>query len=364
MNNQEYNISNNNYPITLNVLIEETINTVYYLENQSTFKQDISSLNKSSFTENGIIVIYEDYIRIENSLFTQNLTFNMIKELISEESNVWSILLENNDKIRLTVDNNASNLDYILSVIQYKINNQVTLLNTVSCNVRFNRNLLYLLGDLAKCAESIRKDVMIRQFVNLYVFDTHLMINNNNLELILPYNRLKDLKQSNNTLELIFHDDANIFLEEMPYSDATEIAEFVIRKIINPPAYNANNNSAMTPSTQFNNSLSQTQSVVTQQQSYNQYTQDNYYHPPRNQKSKIIGLLLNMLVVGLGYAYVGKWGEAIILFITYCILIFFGILLSIILIGLVFIIIALILWIYTLFKTNEMIDKYNRGEPY
>lgn len=79
---------------------------------------------------------------------------------------------------------------------------------------------------------------------------------------------------------------------------------------------------------------------------------------PQNQKSKAVGLILNILVVGLGYAYVGKWGEGIVLFVVYLLMWILGF-------ALFFpFIIAIALWIYSLIKTNQMIDNYNNGLPY
>lgn len=97
----------------------------------------------------------------------------------------------------------------------------------------------------------------------------------------------------------------------------------------------------------------------TNYQQYNDYNQQyNNQNRPQNQKSKAVGLILNFLVVGLGYAYVGKWGEGIVLFVVYFLMWILGF-------ALIFpFLIALIIWIYSLFKTNEMIDKYNRGELY
>lgn len=65
-----------------------------------------------------------------------------------------------------------------------------------------------------------------------------------------------------------------------------------------------------------------------------------------------------MLVVGLGYAYVGKWGEDIVLLVIYLLMFALGFLLIIPWI------ITLAIYVYSLFKTNEMIDKYNQGLPY
>ena len=101
-----------------------------------------------------------------------------------------------------------------------------------------------------------------------------------------------------------------------------------------------------------------------QQNSYNQnYQNNNSFQEnnnvrPTNQKSKAVGIILNVILVGLGYAYVGKWGEGLIMLIIYMLMIFLGFFLFFPFI------IALALWVYTLIKTNDMIDKYNQGLPY
>ena len=91
--------------------------------------------------------------------------------------------------------------------------------------------------------------------------------------------------------------------------------------------------------------------------SYNQENNNVQNNLPRNQKSKALGLILNFFVVGLGYAYVDKWGEGIVFFVANALCLLFSFLI-------IPFIIAIILWIYTLYKTNEMIDCYNAGLPY
>jgi hypothetical protein len=85
---------------------------------------------------------------------------------------------------------------------------------------------------------------------------------------------------------------------------------------------------------------------------------------PAKQKSKLVGFLLNFFVPGLGYGYVDKWKEGVMIFVAYFVLSFLGLILLIILIGAIFLLAAFILWIYSLIKTMDMIDKYNNGLPY
>lgn len=97
-----------------------------------------------------------------------------------------------------------------------------------------------------------------------------------------------------------------------------------------------------------------------QHQQYNQSQNQQYNYQQRapvNKKSKAIGLILNFLIVGMGYAYVGKWGEGIIMLVLFIIMMSLSFLLIPFVIGIA-------LWIYTFIKTNEMIDKYNQGLPY
>ena len=99
-------------------------------------------------------------------------------------------------------------------------------------------------------------------------------------------------------------------------------------------------------------------------QEFNYQVQEEYNNQPANEKSKLIGFLLNFFVPGLGYGYVDRWKEGIIIFIAYSVMWGLGILLLIVLIGFIFLIAALAIWLYSLVKTMEMIDKYNAGLPY
>jgi len=111
---------------------------------------------------------------------------------------------------------------------------------------------------------------------------------------------------------------------------------------------------------QYNNNYQQNQN----NQQYHTYNnQQNMYNPanrnmPHDQKSKFLGIILNIIIPGLGYGYVNRWKEAIIFIIVYYFLWFLGFI--------IFIpwIINLIMWIYAIIKVNGMIDKYNNGLPY
>ncbi|RAP54764.1 MAG: hypothetical protein BZ137_00520 [Methanosphaera sp. rholeuAM130] len=84
----------------------------------------------------------------------------------------------------------------------------------------------------------------------------------------------------------------------------------------------------------------------------------NQTNRPANQKSKLVGFLLNFFIPGLGYGYVNKWKEGAIIFVIYHIIWLSGFVL------LFPFLIAFVIWIYSLIKTMSMIDKYNKGLPY
>lgn len=122
--------------------------------------------------------------------------------------------------------------------------------------------------------------------------------------------------------------------------------------------------------TEFNSSVveqeSNLQTQTTQNLQSQQYNppnntqfnyQQNYQQPPVEQKSKLLGFILGFFIPGLGYGYMGKWTEAIAIFIGcwVCAFLFFLLIPPFI---------ALIVWIYSLYKTNDMIDKHNKGMPY
>jgi len=129
------------------------------------------------------------------------------------------------------------------------------------------------------------------------------------------------------------------------------------------------------------------QNYLMQQQFQQQYPQRNIQqntpnNMPLNQKSKLIVLILHIIIPGLGYAYMGRWGKFIItpiaMFVTLVIRNFFnqtpnymiykggyepGIpLAEYIILGLSLLMIGI--WIYTSYNSITIVDKYNRGLPY
>ena len=88
-------------PLTLNCHTIEKLDSLYRLEEYTIFKQDITSLNKSKFEENGVIIINEEYIRIENIYYLQNFPYSIIKEIktTNDTTPIWNIKLNNNETI-------------------------------------------------------------------------------------------------------------------------------------------------------------------------------------------------------------------------------------------------------------------------
>ena len=82
-----------------------------------------------------------------------------------------------------------------------------------------------------------------------------------------------------------------------------------------------------------------------------------YNQVPMNKKSVLVAIILHLLLVGLGYTYLNKWGKFLIVLIVeiFCALTSWLVIPAII---------GLILWLYALIDCITMVGKYNNGEQY
>lgn len=373
--NKNINSDDITFPITLNTVIEENLNTVFYLEKYGNFKQDLSTLNKTKFNENGIIILDKNVIRIENAFFVQNIPFNLITTIEANESTdyFWSILLENNEKILLRFTDNSSTIKENFNILQkifedYK--NEPKELYKLMNTIHQRKSLIKALPAQTTIQNNIDSisGLTINSIGYLALYNDFVIISTNYYQQNFPYHLITDARLNNGVLEIIFNTPGTIYVDYSWHQE--EMARNIVNTIyekknnLNPTqgvvnSYNINNqgNNLQTTKPQDNQIYQQS----LQQNHYAQYNQNNM---PINQKSVAVGVILNMLVVGLGFAYVGKWGEGILLFIGYSLLIFLGVLLLILGIGIIFLFLALILWIISLVKTIEMIEKYNKGQLY
>ena len=97
--NNPPHIADNNVKKVFNAKIIEKLDTIYKLTEITQFKQDISYLNQSSFEEDGLFVIYDHMIKVENKYFIQEFPYRIMKSfgLVDElyELELITILLSN-----------------------------------------------------------------------------------------------------------------------------------------------------------------------------------------------------------------------------------------------------------------------------
>lgn len=163
-----------------------------------------------------------------------------------------------------------------------------------------------------------------------------------------PYRIMKSFRLVDELYELELNN--NIVIKFKFENPLNEYYVNLINENINRPPVVLNNNIPTNAQVIPQNQLSNFQN--------NQFNQQiQYNQPPVNQKSGAITFILNLLLLGAGYAYVDKWGRFLL---TFFILwpIFVGI-------GLfTFFIPSILFWFYVVINTNTLVNKYNRGELY
>ncbi len=94
---------------------------MYKLSEITFFKQDISFLNTLAFKEKGVLIIYTDHLKIENALFIQEISFNIIKSFETfDEKHVITLIY--GEKIILEFDDINQFNNELKTLILDKIN--------------------------------------------------------------------------------------------------------------------------------------------------------------------------------------------------------------------------------------------------
>ena len=84
----------------INCKIIEKLETLYKSDNITSLKKDVSSLNKTVFEENGVFIIYDNHLKIENAIFIQEFSYSLIKNIeLKDESIIF--ILDNDESITL-----------------------------------------------------------------------------------------------------------------------------------------------------------------------------------------------------------------------------------------------------------------------
>ncbi|MCD7781101.1 MAG: TM2 domain-containing protein [Methanosphaera sp.] len=141
-----------------------------------------------------------------------------------------------------------------------------------------------------------------------------------------------------------------------PIQDSTQVNDIPInnnqQQNYNPPSYQQND---MQQNPQYNQQFNQQQNQQYQQQYNPQYNQQ--YQAP-NHKSAFLALILQFFVPGLGYVYIGKTRDGILVFVIMIILFILGFITL-----LITWLIEIVLWIYVLFDVYSKAKLINEGRP-
>ena len=93
-------LGNNEILKVINCIIIEKLETLYKSDNITSFKKDVSSLNKTVFEETGVFIIYDNHLKIENAIFIQEFSYSLIKNIeLKDESIIF--ILDNDESITL-----------------------------------------------------------------------------------------------------------------------------------------------------------------------------------------------------------------------------------------------------------------------
>ena len=356
------NTQNVNFLYFFNVKLTTNQSNMDYLNDFTTLK---TYINPNSF--NGPIndtefYVYPDYILLNNNMFTQKILYNMINDITvynqmgSIFGNVLHIVLKSGTNLALNLGNIEKNqLSSLVNDIEHLINNPPHIADN---NVKkvFNAKIIEKLDTIYKLTEitQFKQDI---SYLNqssfeedglFVIYDHMIKVENKYFIQEFPYRIMKSFRLVDELYELELNN--NIVIKFKFENPLNEYYVNLINENINRPPVVLNNNiptnAQVTP---------QNQGPAFQNNQFNQQIQ--YNQPPVNQKSGAIAFILNLLLLGAGYAYVDKWGRFLL---TFFILwpIFVGI-------GLfTFFIPSILFWFYVVINTNTLVNKYNRGELY
>ena len=339
----------------------------------------------------GKLDVYEDMLNIVTNQTSRKIEFSFIKSIFLSEINKkdFEIELKNNEIVHLQlIDSENERFDetynYLNSLIgsnkepllknkqpidapethYFKTevnetqdngsNNSLPIL--ISASTIVNKNLLNVLSNETFLKQNLNyiNKINLTSDGQFGLYDTYINIDNPYFELNLPYTMLQNV-YLHDTLETKF--TINLYsgasFDVIPkYTDNNKIQQ--IYQILQ---YNINN-SMMNNIQQMpiqNNQMMQQQYPT---QSYQpNYQQPIYNQMPMNKKSTLVAVILHVLLIGLGYAYMNKWGKflVVLLIALFCVATIIFVIPAFILV---------ILWIYVLIDTITMVNKYNNGEPY
>lgn len=266
------------------------------------------------------------------------------------------------------------------------IESENTTSSVVMADVTINKNLLY----------NLPNETFIKQDLNTItsmdftkrsefgVYPEYVSINNVVYELNIPYNVINAVELNDSlglSLVVTLTNGGTFFVKPDKYFKTR------FNNMYAQINYFTNN----TPKSNMDLSSNYTYSIPQPQNNqyymnpnmYNQQPQfQNYTNQvPRQNKSILIAVVLHLLLPGLGYAYLDRWGKFIITLIAIALTVIISLAVisifsmvryrvyptSIWLVDLIIMVLRLLpvlIWVYVLINTIMMVDKYNNRESY
>ncbi|MDE4078651.1 hypothetical protein OTK55_06430 [Methanosphaera sp. Vir-13MRS] len=315
----------------------------------------------------GKLEIYNDFLKINTSQTNRKIEYNFIKSVFLSEINKkdFEIELKNNEIIHLVILDSINTFDETYVFLKENIaydkkenfktielpENPQNSVNNINPNIvekipgdietqnqsneidnlpliinassTINKNLLYTLSNETFIKQELNSvnNINITADGEFGIYKEYISINNFYFELNLPYSMLKSI------------DVKNI------------MGKLIIINLKNGSHFFIN------PKNIDNNQLNKIEYIL------NHYITPMYNQVPMNKKSVLVAIILHLLLVGLGYTYLNKWGKFLIVLIVeiFCALTSWLVIPAII---------GLILWLYALIDCITMVGKYNNGEQY
>ena len=343
-----------------------------------------------TINEIGTLEVYDYRISINTNTTNRIITFDNIQRLHLNGKNLEIFLIHGEVVNLVIIDDENNPFSNAYNFIQSKIGSeekyaayrQEVLLN-LNVPVTENKNLLYYLANETMLKQNLNfiQRFNIYEQSNILIFNDHIFIDNNVFSQNIPYSMMKNITFNDNNplfnksdqnsimcpVEIFLFNGSNIVFNFKEYEKniAYQLYNMILPKIQNHFTQNNtqqhSNYNMNYQNTQYNPNMQQNTNQYNQQNTnynqqnpnYNPYT--NNYQVQRNQKSVLIAIILHLLLVGLGYGYIGKWDNFfIILAVSFiCLIISFLI---------IPIFILIIVWFYALINTIHLVERYNKGE--
>ena len=258
--------------------------------------------------------------------------------------------------------------------------------STVMADVTINKNLLYSLPNESFIKQDLNTitSMDFTKRSEFGVYPEYLSINNNVYELNIPYNLLSAVEWNDSlglSLAVTLTNGVIFFVKTDGYFKAgfKNMYARINYFINNPPASNMDlpRNYTYTTTQPWGNQYYMNPNMHNQQPKFQNYTDQ----VPRQNKSILIAIVLHLLLPGLGYAYIDRWGKFIITLVAIALTVivslagiflfsmvryrvYFSSVWLVDLIIMAFRLLPVLLWFYALINTITMVDKYNNRKSY